>query len=486
MGINNQLLCGTACVGIITLVVAIDTKKLAMPPLERGDEDDPEIPNGRPPLNELRAFEERWKYISEKGGLTVEDCNNIVRDIDVAADGAKDVYERRSARYSSDHFQLEFDAGIKKLRADIETRQAQLRGKTPVVTIIPPHATEIPVTESATVDRFAQDAPVELLDLTEPGGFGQASEYDAILNDYAKKPGESAATTQKREDSAFVSQPDPINAAENEHEGSFKRASDQVNAGLDNDPHPIQVVRSNDIPKPPVPTSFDTIDDPPKEAEPSIAPAKKPEPPTHDEVLASAKSSKSQQSGPNFNSSNEVQPTEADEETRIARLKAQIAREGDPLAEADQVALLNQLLQGQSDDSPEEEQFIKRIGGYLGKVQNYDRLLLANGYRPNYFKRMVYYIAQIKALQLEIPSKNVAKLYKDSLAEAMKIYEDDKSKYGAAKNPKKRPEPGIGTRDPKRQKIGGEKALAARGRSSTGEPSAKKSKPSAIADAFSQ
>ena len=60
MGIDNQLLCGTACVGIITLVVAIDTKGLAMPSLEPGD-DDPNVPDGRPPTNELKAFEERWQ-----------------------------------------------------------------------------------------------------------------------------------------------------------------------------------------------------------------------------------------------------------------------------------------------------------------------------------------------------------------------------------------------------------------------------------------
>ena len=95
-GLDNQLLCGTACVGIITLVVAIDGKQkepLTMPELEG---DDPDVPDGGGPIFQMKTLRERWQTLSKKDNLTLQECHDIERDMKVFDDYAMGVYKKEN------------------------------------------------------------------------------------------------------------------------------------------------------------------------------------------------------------------------------------------------------------------------------------------------------------------------------------------------------------------------------------------------------
>ena len=99
---------------------------------------------------------------------------------------------------------------------------------------------------------------------------------------------------------------------------------------------------------------------------------------------------------------------------------------------------------------------------------------------------MERYIALIEGMKKDIPSKTVAKLVLDALTQATKILRENNQKQSTVPKSTKRPNPGLAPRSPKRQKVGGEALLAAQGRSSIGQPSAKKAKPSTVTAAQEQ
>ena len=105
------------------------------------------------------------------------------------------------------------------------------------------------------------------------------------------------------------------------------------------------------------------------------------------------------------------------------------------------------------------------------------RKLAAQGYQETYMAKIIRYTTAIEQMSTRIPSQRTNKLYKDSLSEARRLSDKNKAKYNVKKT--RRTESPTGLRNPKRQKVGGESALAAQGRSTgTGEPSRQKRKTS--------
>ena len=472
MGLDNQLLCGTACVGIITLVVAIDTKKTVAQ--ESGLSD---LNDGRGPLKKLSDLRDRWENLTKKDSLSAEECDFFARDLSKLKIDADNIYGDRAKAHPSDPLKYEFDTGTGGLFARVERRRALVPDKTTVVEYVPPPS-GIPQRTDATKTKFEQDKPDwPAMPEPKPANFNQTAEHlDAMLDDYAEDTGDMVQTTDKREESAFVTQNDPLNAPENAENGEDAKAKAVMAAGLSTDIPPPQGVIQVEEREPEINNSFNTIVDPPREPAPTDKPPAKPEPPSHDEVLAKAQSAALLTNPPNFNSTGEVQFGDEQSETEIARLKKAIAAEQDPLQEADMKNKLNEMLRGQSDRSPAEVKFNDLIAAYLGKVEMYDRKL-AQGYQEKYMVKILQYTKAMEKMADRIPSQRMKKLYKDSLAEAKAVCDKNKTKYNVKKT--RRTESPTGLRNPKRQKVGGESALAAQGRSTgTGEPSRQKRKTS--------
>ena len=240
MGIDNQLLCGTACLGIITLVVAIDAKK----PEDLQQLDLPsDLDDGRGPLKKLNGLRERWEYLTKRESLTVEECDYIARDLSKVKIDADNIYGDRAKVYPDDPLKDEFDTGTDGLFARIEKRRALVPTKATVVEYVPPPAGVAPETD-APKTQFEQDNPDwPAMPEPKPANFNQTTEVmDSMLDDYADDQGETVQTTDKREESAFVTQNDPLNAAENAENGEDAKANAVIAAGLSTDIPPPQGV----------------------------------------------------------------------------------------------------------------------------------------------------------------------------------------------------------------------------------------------------
>ena len=238
MGLDNQLLCGTACVGIITLVVAIDTKKTVAQ--ESGLSD---LNDGRGPLKKLSDLRDRWENLTKKDSLSAEECDFFSRDLSKLKIDADNIYGDRAKAHPSDPLKDEFDTGIKELFARIEKRRALVPTKATVLEYVPPPAGVPPETD-APKTQFEQDkSDWPAMPEPKPANFNQTTEVmDSMLDDYADDQGDTVQTTDKREESAFVTQNDPLNAPENAENGEDAKANAIMAAGLSTDIPPPQGV----------------------------------------------------------------------------------------------------------------------------------------------------------------------------------------------------------------------------------------------------
>ena len=137
MGLDNQLLFGTACVGIITLVVAIDTKKPAQ------ESELADVSDGRGPLKKLGDLRDRWEALTKKESLTAEECDFFARDLSKLKIDAGNIYGDRAKEHPSDPLKYEFDTGTEGLFARVERRRALVPDKTTVVEYVPPVEKEV-------------------------------------------------------------------------------------------------------------------------------------------------------------------------------------------------------------------------------------------------------------------------------------------------------------------------------------------------------
>ena len=367
MALNNQMLAGSVCIVILAVVVAVTTKPFeTVDAVELKTIEMHEVPDGDRPLAEVEALRQRWRTIRFKP--TLDAVGDFVRDTKKVRDVNKLVYEKRAVVLTSDSLKKRFDEEIHELLHDSEV----------VLLTVVQEDSEVPIqfvparagTETrTTVPTAAQDGAT--LDFTQGDeislsqrdvGFHSTNQLaDNMIDEYAEITPDPVPLTKKREDSAFVSQPDALNDASNMDGGKVAEAMSQDHAGLTNDKAPAQTVAviemlgDPDISDEEWPAgdrsfydehqvawpetggdavsewpSFNAIGEPQAEfPEPEIASKKRKEPPPSKSILEAAKKKLARRDAPSFNENDETQ-FGSENESEILRLTKLIESTEDP------------------------------------------------------------------------------------------------------------------------------------------------------------
>lgn len=487
MGINNQFLAGSACLGIVALVVAIDTKRDPVLLMDTG-EAPPDIPGDedvKQTEKDLQTQIDRWDRvrIGQGDSLTEDECTSVLRTVKQIQNAGYRMFRQRAKHYPVDPAKQSFEEGISKLIDDVEQRKAKIVSNTP-------ETVEVPVNKGAVVETepeappasFVQDQgendPIPDSHQTTPG------ELDDMVDEFAHQETSVAVTGEKR-DSAFVTQPDPLNAPDKKPEGESTQAAIEDAAGFgESAPKTVPKRAKADVERsaqrrgatPAIlegDPNFETVPDPgPFPAIPSSFDAIPEGNITHDQTLAAAKAKAATQDKPNFNTTGEVDFGPDPLEKRIASLREKLLDESDPRQVA-QLQAQVEVVERQLGivQPPGYAKFVKTMNGYTQRINHYEGLLKRHpdrdriGRRVAKVKQYVGYITNIRPKD----SRYMLEIWNTAKKQADRILERTLRTFPVKK--RDRPSRETGVKSPKRQKTGSEAARAAAGRSSeTGEP----------------
>ena len=434
---------GAACLGIIAIVVVVNTKT----PEGGGDDPDDQF-------SQVEQIRRRWEAI---GGLPNLD-GDVVRDIlrDINALRKRDTTKTDALKNSLDEIISEIE--------NASSRTAATGVK--VETIVPQNPEVAPVTDApnAGSDFDQQAGGAE----KPPGSFRQTpEEYDEMVHDYADREKSGVPTTSDKDQSAFSTQPDPLNARENSPDGSAQIAEVDVQGGFVNAPPPLEVVDSNLAPAG-VATSFNTVEDPPSVPEPPLPPPDKPEIRHAEEVFEADKeiaAKKQSDHNKNFTTS---------DDSEIAALKDVLSREKDPLQKAELEERIMDLTGGASEDEdPRTAKFVSTLTGHATTIAK-NRAKLESGYDLRTFNAYNGALKLVKGLYNDAPNADCKQRAKTVYQNSYKWLSAKKKTWGIKSKNKR---PSSGTTNPKRRKTSDASALARfgeQGRPLSGEPPAKK------------
>ena len=283
MAIDNQMLIGAGCLGVIALVVAMHGKE-GDPDVEMEEthEDAPSNEEVDLRLDNVYSLRNRFD-VANKGALTTEQLNAFDQELNVLDRLAQSVFQRRKPFpfFNDDEKKKEFDKQVAQVFSDIAARRTQIRKeeRTVVKEKVPDNA-GLPKKTNKPPDGglFDQEGGGEWPPISQ--SFGQSDEQSQLIEDFAAPKTGVNATSDKR-DSAFQEAGDPLNDVDNQNEGGAKRSAQDDEDGLAVKSAPDQVIPSEpakktkltDDPK----ADFQSVPDPP-ESKPPAKPVK-PEPP---------------------------------------------------------------------------------------------------------------------------------------------------------------------------------------------------------------
>ena len=448
MALDQQLFMGAACLGIIAIVVVVNTKTPSEEIAEGGGDD----PDDQ--FSQVEQIRLRWEAIGGLPNLDGDVVRDIIRDINALRE--RDTTRTDALKNSLDEIVSEIENATSRTAATGVT----------VETIVPQNPEVAPVTDAPRVggDFDQQAGGAE----KPPGSFRQTpEEYDEMVHDYADREKSGVPTTSDKDQAAFSTQPDPLNARENSPDGSAQIAEDEVQGGFVNNPPPLEVVDSNLAPAG-VATSFNTVEDPPSVPDPPLPPPKKPLARPAEEVLAADKdiaAKKQADEDKNFTTS---------DDSEIAALKVALSREKDPLQKAELEDRIIDLTGGASDDDdPRTTKFVNTLTGHATTIAK-NRAKLDSGYDLRTFNAYNAALKLVKELYNDAPNADCKQRAKTVYQNSYKWLSDKKKTWGI-KSKNKRSNPG--TTNPKRRKTSDAGALARfgeQGRPPSGEPPAKK------------
>ena len=371
MAISNQMLVGTGCLIVIALVVA--TNKADDTDIEMGegqsgggDDDDPTlaIRSGadqaptqvevQDEINSAADLARRWD-IAKSGFPTLNDLQDLRTEAQMINARAQHVFRNRRPFFDDDAFKRVFDQHIARVLTQIEEKRQQLAESMPVdeVTRVPQNAGDPKETlQSGRVD-FSQDSPPdEWPDI--PEDFEQTeSDMNKMINQFADQ--EEGVTTVPPQDSGFRQAPDPLNADEEEPEGSNKRAAEDDADGFNESSAPGNVVASEpakitDILEDPTTDFESAVDPPPSQPQVSPPPVVAAEKPTHKEVLQHETNATGDSA---FNSTNDKTfGDELEQDAREENLEEARQKEEDPVQQFEK----DKMIEDTQEDTPSEAQ----------------------------------------------------------------------------------------------------------------------------------
>ena len=476
MGVNNQVLCGGACVGIVVLVVAMDAPKTAVPIREgEGNPPPPDIPGQTDVdalLKDVETQATRWHQ--NRALASAEDVKIYLRDARLLRSRGRRMFKTRATFYAVDPLKVNFDTRMGAVIDEIIQQSAGIHSERTVTEEVPVHAEA-----SINADQ----------DTTLAGAFNQTSwstsahdvpeghqttpvEFDNMVDEFAHQ--ETGVAPTDREKSGFKTSPDPLNDAPSKPDSAAKIADQDNVAGYENAPTTAvpSIPEPDDKPKTDAP-NFDTVED--EEVVDPLPEGTVEQPEiSHEEVLTQKAAQAKLLAKAAFNTTNEPQLGADDFATKLARLRQKLVEEFDPEASGELQSQVDDVLrQIGTAPTPEYETFSKALYGWVVKVNQYDRKLNRSP-DPKKVKdrmeRMNYYAFKIESVKT---TGRMLRLKQQTLAAAQATYARNLKKFPQKK---KREAPKTGIHKPKRQKTGSEAVRAAAGRQSqTGEPPRKKS-----------
>ena len=477
MGVNNQLLCGTACVGIVALVVAIDAGKQEVPLSGEGNPPPPDIP-GQTDVDSLLADVQtqatRWHQ--NKALASAEDVKVYKRDCRFLRARGGRMFKARATFYTVDPLKETFETRIAAVINDIEQQSAAVPSAKPPSEKIPAKDGE-PISahqDNTLAGAFNQTSGSASTHNVPTGHQTTPALFDSMVDEFAHQ--ETSVATTNRENSAFKTSPDPLNDAPSKPESAATLADHDNAAGYEHAPNrAVAPVPKQDAAPTTDAPSFETVDE--ELPEGSVDPVLDLTGVSHEEVLARENAKNAAATKPEFNTTDEQELGADDFASKLQRLRERLVDEADAEASGE--------LQGQVDDilrqmgeapTPQYTNFSKTLYAYMVKINQYDRRLTRNPDPLQTKKRMErlhYYTSRIAGLVKNANSPRLKKLTSETFKVAQTTYLRNLKKYPQKKTKREVANPGI--HRAKRQKTGNEAVRAAAGRQSqTGEPPRKK------------
>ena len=488
MGVNNQFLAGTACLGIVALVVAIDTKRGPEPP-----KDIPGAADVALHLADVQKQRERWDRVRKGQSLSVEQCDMILRDVRAVKKSGDRMYRARSAFYAVDPTKQTFDQNTSNLIDDIQQRRAKIVSNAetaPEVEKVPVNLGAVdetvvnpsPIAPAFAQDAGGEDAPIHDSHRTTP------EELDDMVDHFAHQ--ETSVAVGDTVESAFITQPDPLNASDKKPEGTSTQANlDDVDGFGQSAPQQVPQRVQAEIPvhgewdPSGVSTTatkailegdpnFDTVADPgPYPNIPSSFEGIPEGTTSHAKVLERAKARAATTDAPNFNAAGDVDfgnayPTA----TTLENLRLALINSSDSGEAADLQAQIDEIERvAGTVHTPKYTAFVKKLNGYMTRVNFYERLLIRSPVEDRTAHRVGKVNEYVGLIDKMSPggAPLMGEIWRTTASEAHKSLARIAKRFPKKKRVRVE-EAGV---HPKRQKTGREAAQAATGRQSeTGEP----------------
>ena len=393
MAISNQMLVGTGCLIVIALVVASTNKdgearediQMEDPGQIGPGEDSPlltDTPDTDSPAKDIRAIKSsadaaptklavqdeinsaadlaaRWDII-KTGYPSLHDLQELRTEAEMINARAQHIFLQRRPFFNDDASKRVYDQHIARVLKEVENKRQWLVESMPVdeVLKVPQNVGEPKQTLLLKGQAdFKQDTGAnEWPDI--PEDFEQDADMTKMITQFARQ--EDGVTTVSPKDSGFQQAPDPLNADEEEPEGSNKRAAEDDAEGFNESAAPAKVVESEpekvaDLTEDPTTDFESAVDPPPSQPQGSPPPAVVAEKPTHEEKLAHQADAKGD---PAFNSTNE-QAFDDDLEgyEKIDNLKEARSNEEDPEAQFEK----DKIIQDRTPSEAQKDASYKRL-----------------------------------------------------------------------------------------------------------------------------
>ena len=516
MGVNNQLLVGGVCVGVVTLVVAMDSKSS-----ERLDvvipEDTPTDDDVFDLQRNLDAQRTEWDREAKSETLTTQACDDILRDLRMIQRRADETFRLRKPYYATDARESDFNGKLVVLLSEINQRRAQIKGDAPETEVVKDNLANPKVVNKPTSvvhDSFNQgggygDDP-EIYDSHQQTG----DTFDSMIEDYAHQETSVAVGDGP---SAFSQLPDGEAAKENQKEGGNTRAAEENADGLGDKVPKKHLERAQAVvqrdplvhgsqknaleatvlqeelqlgPGIEEGPNFDSVMDP--------ADAHQEDPPApdyaypegtiqehHDTVLEKAQALLARADQPNFNPANDGEFGPDDFEQRLQSLRNSLLTQDDPrqIGELQSQISTIELQMGRA-ATPQYTRFVEKLNICMGKINFYAGLLQKDDYKSertdSRVKKVNQYYNQLVQMardptEVLVVDSRLDKLYIATHKHAKSIYDTVNARAPGIKRQRSAGD----VRPKKRFKTGAEAAQAELGRhSKTGEPPTKKTVPS--------
>ena len=519
MGVNNQLLVGGVCVGVVTLVVAMDRKSS-----ERLDvvipEDTPTDDDVFDLQRNLDAQRTEWDREAKSESLTTQACDDILRDLRMIQRRADETFRLRKPYYATDARESDFNGKLVVLLSEINQRRAQIKGDAPETEVVKDNLANPKETNNPTSvvhDSFNQGGGYG----DDPGIYDShqmiGSAFDSMIDHYAHQETSVAVGTGP---SAFSQLPDGEAAKENQNEGGNKRAAEENADGLGDKVPKKHVERAQAIvqrdplihgsqknaleatviqeelrlgPAIEEEPNFDSVMDP--------ADARQEDPPApefdypegqiqehHDKVLEKAQALLARAEQPNFNPANDAEFGSDNFEQKLQSLRNSLLKQDDPrqIAEIQSQISTVELQLGRA-ATPQYTRFVEQLNINMGKINQYANQLQRDNYKSNRTESRVKKVNQYynKLVQMSrdptevlVVDSRLDKLYTSTHKYAKTIYDRVNANAPGIKRQRSQAD----VRPKKRFKTGAEAKQADLGRhSKTGEPPTKKTVPPAPA-----